>query len=283
MKDLSIVILTWKSREMLRRCLASIYKETLQTNFEIVLIDNASHDGTVEMVKQDFPEVILICNSENRGVAPARNQGLKVAKGELILILDVDTEVKDRAIDKLAAFMKRNPTIGISGAKLYFADGTVQDNCKRYLTVLTPILRRLDFIPFVKNLHEYRYQTMADWDHSSTIEVDYLIGACQMIQKKVIDMIGYLDDNIFYGPEDVDFCLRARLAGWKIVFYHQAEIIHYHQRITRKIFSKITLKHILGLAYFFKKHRYLFTPPIQRQEKILHFRDSASDVLVSKN
>ncbi|MBC8043831.1 MAG: glycosyltransferase family 2 protein [Rhizobacter sp.] len=274
MLRLSIVIITWKAKELLRRCLQSIYRETTQTLFDVILIDNASGDGTLEMLASEFPAVKVIRNAHNRGVAPARNQGLKIAEGEFILILDVDTEITKAALDKMVAFMNRHSTIGILGAKLFFGDGSVQDSCKRYPTVLTPFLRRLDFIPAVKHLPAYRYQTMADWNHDSTIEVDYLIGACQMIRRTVFSEIGYLDDKIFYGPEDIDFCLRARQADWKIVYYHEAEILHYHQRITRKLFSAITFKHISGLIYFFRKHHYLFSPPLPRT-LLIPFPDAA--------
>jgi exopolysaccharide biosynthesis polyprenyl glycosylphosphotransferase len=256
--EVSITIITWNSRQLLHDCLESIYAGTRKVDFEIIVVDNGSRDGTVEMLHQRFPKVRLIKNAANRGVAPARNQALRVAKGDFVLILDADTRVLPGAIDDLAAFAQSTPEAGIVGAKMIDPDGALQLTCRRFPTIFTPLLRRLQFIPLFRNSRTLRDQVMADWDHNSIREVDYVIGACQLIRREVIAEVGFLDENIFYGPEDVDYCLRAQSHGWKVYYYPNATIMHYERRITRNFFRAVSWKHLWAVFYFFQKHGYLF-------------------------
>jgi len=256
--EVSITIITWNSRQLLQDCLESIYAGTRKVDFEVIVVDNGSRDDTVEMLRQCFPKVRLIENAANRGVAPARNQALRIARGDFVLILDADTRVMPGAIDDLAAFARSAPDAGIVGAKMINPDGVLQLTCRRFPTIFTPLLRRLQFIPLFRNSRTLRDQVMADWDHNSIREVDYVIGACQLIRREVIAEVGFLDENIFYGPEDVDYCLRAQSHGWKVYYYPNATIMHYERRITRNFFRAISWKHLWAVFYFFQKHGYLF-------------------------
>lgn len=254
--DLSIVIITWRMRQLLKVCLDSIYKFTEGVNFEIILIDNKSEDGTIEMVESSYPAIQLIKNDMNKGVAPARNQGLALAKGKYILILDADIELIDDTIGKLFRFMEKTDDCGLVGSKLIDHAGNLQYSCKRFPTFLSLVYRRFEHVEMIRNSKILQYHIMKEWDHSSVKEVDYLIGACQFFRKDVIDKIGFYDQNIFYGPEDIDFCLRVWKAGWKIFYYPDTSMIHHEQRITKKkLLSKISFKHLLGIIYIFMKYR----------------------------
>jgi hypothetical protein len=253
--DLSIILISWKMKDFLRVCLTSIIKYTTGISYEIILIDNFSEDGTIEMVENIFPTVCMIKNTKNRGVAPARNQGLKIAKGKYILILDADMELVENTILKLYQFMEANPVCGMVGAKLVDSNKDTQYSCKRFPSIIALISRRLEYFKFIKKSKMLNYHLMKEWDHNSIREVDYLIGACQFFRSEIKDKIGLYDDNIFYGPEDIDYCLRIWKAGWKIFYYPFTKIIHYEQRITkRNPFSIISLKHILGIIYIYIKY-----------------------------
>jgi len=257
--ELTIIILTWNSLDMLKRCLLSIKTGTTLNDYEIIIIDNNSTDGTREFLKsinsKDSYQIIF--NSHNRGVGPARNQGLRIAKGEYILILDVDTIVTHAAIDRLVEYLEQNPKSGLVAAKLTDIDGNLQYTCRKYPTIVSKFLRRVPFNWTRRLLSE---EEMHNWDHTCIREVDYVIGACQLTRKSIIDEIGLLDENIFYGPEDIDFCLRIWQAGYKVVYNPEAIIIHDEQRITkRKLLSRISWEHTKGLVYFFWKHKYLFS------------------------
>lgn len=255
--DVSIVIISWRMRDLLERCLKTIYSFTAELTFEIIVVDNNSQDGTSEMIEKNFPQVKLIKNPENRGVAPARNQGIKATKGKYILILDADMELVENSIKKLFDFMEKTNECGIVGCKLVDQNHQLQYSSKRFPTLLAFIFRRLEWLNFVKNSSTLRHHTMQDWDHNEIKQVDYIIGACQFFRRDVIDKIGLYDDNIFYGPEDIDFCLRVWKAGWKVYYYPFTQIIHHEQRITKKnLFSKISLKHFAGIFYLYRKYKF---------------------------
>ncbi|MCX7610559.1 MAG: glycosyltransferase family 2 protein [Ignavibacterium sp.] len=255
--DVSIVIISWNMGELLKKCLETIYLYTKNINFEIIVIDNNSEDGTSEMIRTKFPEVVLIKNPKNRGVAPARNQGIERAIGKYIFILDADTELIENSIKKMFDFMEASPEVGIVGCKLVDKNFNLQHSCKRFPTPLALIFRRLERFKFIRESKILKHHTMQDWDHNDIREVDYLIGACQFFRKEVIEKIGMYDDKIFYGPEDIDFCLRIWKAGWKVKFYPFTQIIHHEQRITKKkMFSYISIKHFVGIIYLYKKYNF---------------------------
>lgn len=256
---LSIIILTWNSLGLLKRCVSSIEANTALRDYEVIIIDNNSKDGTDEFLKgkENSNGYRFILNSRNRGVGPARNQGIRLATGKYILILDVDTIATPRAIDKLVDYLDQNPKCGLVAAKLTDIDSNLQFTCRKYPTIASKFLRRIPCKWAQKLLDE---EEMRDWDHTSIREVDYVIGACQLIRKSIVEKIGLLDENIFYGPEDIDFCLRIWQAGYKVVYNPEAIIIHDEQRITkRKLLSRISWEHTKGLVYFFWKHKYLLS------------------------
>lgn len=255
--DISIVIISWKMKELLQSCLISIYKFTSGVNLEVIVIDNNSGDGTSEMIQSEFPDIILLKNKENRGVAPARNQGIEIANGKYVLILDADVELIENSISKLFEFIESHPDCGVVGSKLVSTNRELQFSCKRFPNLLSFIFRRLEHFDSIKNSKTLRYHTMQDWDHKEIREVDYLIGACQFIRSDVIKKIGMYDDKIFYGPEDIDFCLRVWKAGWMVMYYPLTKIVHHEQRITKKNFlSKVSLKHLIGILYIYKKYNF---------------------------
>jgi hypothetical protein len=256
---LSIVILTWNSLGLLKRCLESIKGVTKLDNYEIIIINNNSTDETSDFLKsiEHNNTFRVIVNNRNKGVGPARNQGIRIAKGQYILILDVDTMVAPNSINKLIEYLDDNPRCGLVGPKLTDVDGNLQFTCRKFPTVWSKFLRRMPCKWARKLLDD---EEMRHWEHNSIRGVDYVIGACQLIRRSVIEDVGLLDENIFYGPEDVDICLRIWQAGYKVVYNPESIIIHDEQRITeRKPLSRISWEHSKGLVYFFRKHKYLFS------------------------
>ena len=223
MKDLSIIIVNANNQRLLKECLQSIDKNTHKISFEIIISDNASTDGSQEMVKDDFPQVKLIENKENLGFAKANNQALKIYQGRYALLLNNDTLVKDSALDKMVEFMDQNQETGACGPKLLNTDGSTQ--------------------------HQGGLLAKRFWKAKDPRPVDFIIGAALLVRKEVIDKVGMMDENLFFYNEDLDWCLRIRKAGWKIFFLPQAEIIHYGGQSSKKTFNA----RIFGLAQFLIK------------------------------
>jgi len=258
--QLSIVILTWNSRQLLADCLAALPAATTGLETEVIIVDNGSRDGTAAFLAQ-HPACVVIRNRRNRGVAAGRNQGLRAARGEFVALLDVDTVPRPGAFPTLVARLGDADDVGIVGPKLVGADGGLQYSCRRFPTAVDKVFRRL---PEQWGRTIARDVELQWWDHAAVRRVDYVIGACQVIRMSALQQVGLLDERIFYGPEDVDLCLRMYRAGWAVEYVPDATIAHLERRVTRRLFSALTVRHVQGLGYYFWKHRYLLTRPCVR-------------------
>ena len=198
----SIIILIWNSEREIGACLASLEQGLSAYPSEVIVIDNGSQDQTCAVVRKTRPLAQLVCNAENRGVAPARNQGIRLTQGEYVLIPDDDTVVQAGALDCLIRYMEDRPEVGLRGPKLTDTDGELQLSCRRFPTLIDKLARRL---PSATARKVTRTVEMTDWDHRTIREVDYVIGACQVIHRCALHEVGLFDERIFYGPEDIDF------------------------------------------------------------------------------
>lgn len=261
--DLSVILLVWQDRAFLRACLEALARAQQDLALEIVLVENGIELDETECALPEFDGKTLalqkIHNEKNRGVAPARNQGLAAARGRYMLFLDVDTQVTQGALATLARFMDANPRVGLAGPRLQDADGNLQLTCRKLPTVWSKILRR---VPTRWAREQLADEMLMAYDHRAPREVDYVIGACQIIRRAAYAEIGGLDERFFYGPEDVDYCMRMWQRGWRVVYVPDAVVTHTEQRLTqRRMFSKLSLIHARDLMRFFGKHKYLITRP----------------------
>jgi len=256
---ISAIILTWNSERYIKKCIESLTESAKETreDLEILLFDNGSKDNTLKITEdlsQRFPFVLLTKLGENKGTTFPRNLGIKKAKGEYILILDSDTEFKKKTIKTLLATLTSDPKIGIVAPKLILPNGEIQKSYKRFPILKTKIFKALSFKQ-IQNMGRKEENYAFRINKSKLYPVDYCIAAIWLLKKEVVRKVGLFDENIFYGPEDVDYCLRTWLNGYKVVFVPAAEAIHYTQRLSYKN-KKIALRHIQGLFYYFKKHHY---------------------------
>lgn len=226
--DLSVCIVTYQARDYLGDCLQSIALNTLTASYEIIVVDNHSQDGTVDMLQQDYPEVHLIENDDNYGFTRPLNQALQAARGRTLLSLNPDTYVHPGALDLLVNFLDDHPYVGIVGPKVLNRDGTLQKPSRRgdsrpwntisYFTGLSKLFPRRKF---------FSGYLMSYMDEDETHKADGVSGSCMLIRRQVIDQIGYFDEQFFAYQEDADFCLRARQAGWQVFFFPKAQVTHY--------------------------------------------------------
>ncbi|MBI4279942.1 MAG: glycosyltransferase [Armatimonadetes bacterium] len=253
---ISVVILTWNSAPLLRRCLEALRAHGPRDGVEVIVVDNGSRDDVQGILRVVMPSATLIRNAANRGVAAARNQGLLRAAGRCVVLLDVDTEVRPGALERMADFLDRHPGAGVVGPCLVSPDGRVQDSCRRFPTVFTKLGRRVGVGVLGRLVREESYAPTAA---VAVRPVDYAIGACQMIRRQTLEEVGLLDERMFYGPEDVDFCLRAWRAGWQVIYLPDAVVIHRERRVTRRLWSGLSWLHALALVRYFRKHGYWFS------------------------
>jgi len=254
--DYTVIILTWNSRQHITACIESLREAAPGYRGDLIVIDNGSEDGTPEMVRALAPAARLVQNQLNRGVAAARNQGLALARSPVSIILDVDTVVQPGAFARLLSFLDETPSVGVCGPRLVLPDQTIQPSCQLFPTVIDKIVRQL---PARLGEPWLREVELADWDHTGVRDIDYVVGACQAIRMSALYSVGWLDERIFYGPEDVDLCLRMRLRGWRVTYLGDAIVRHECQRVTRRRLNALTVRHIRGLAHLYRTHGYLFS------------------------
>jgi GT2 family glycosyltransferase len=225
-KDLSIIILNYKTKGLVKQCLRNILFSAGNLNHEIIVVDNNSGDGIQQMLKENFPAVQFIQTGNNLGFAAGNNVGIKEAQGRYIMILNPDVTVLNGSLDKMVKFMDDNPQVGLAGPKLINPDGSYQVSCRTFTKTRHIILLRtpLGKLPFAKN--ELNEHMMADFDRLSNKEVDWLHGACLVVRKSALDQVGPLDERYFMYVEDIDWCRRFWLANYKVYYIADAEMVH---------------------------------------------------------
>jgi GT2 family glycosyltransferase len=254
---LAVIIVSWNERDYLDACLAALVPPANVAAMEVVVVDNGSTDGSVAWLGERHPGVRVVANPANRGVAPARNQGLLATSGTYRLLLDADTVVRPGALAALVDGMERFPGAGLSGPKLVDPEHRLQFSCRRFPTAWSKLARQA---PAGIQRRLLRREEFRDWDHGQPRWVDYVIGACQCIRGALLESVGLLDERIFYGPEDVDFCLRLWRAGHRVLYNPAAVVVHREQRSARRSAARYA-RHFAALWYFFRKHGYLIQRP----------------------
>jgi GT2 family glycosyltransferase len=224
--DVSFVIVNWNTKHHLQKCLRSISSSCTDMRYEIIVVDNASSDGSPEMVKADFPAVRLIQNADNVGFAAANNQGTAEARGRYLALVNSDVEIFAGTLQRLVAFMEGNPGVGVLGPKVLNADRTLQPSCRTFPSLRSWLIRALALdTTFPRS--RFGGHFMTDWSHEEVRDVDILSGCFWLIRRSAHEQVGGLDTRFFMYAEDMDLCLRYRRAGWRVTFYPAAEIIHY--------------------------------------------------------
>jgi Predicted glycosyltransferases len=254
---ITFIILSWNSEAYIGNCLSSIFN-LKKYEVEVIVIDNGSKDSTVSIIENMHSETVLIKLDKNYGTTYTRNLAIKMAdqNSEYICILDSDTIINQDAIVNLTECLDKDESYFIAAPRMYNLKGREQISCKRFPNIKIKLFKALP----VQTLNEKgsKLESYILPEEEEIVEVDYAISACWMMKKDVFKRVGYLDEAIFYAPEDVDFCARVWEAGGKVVLATKSSIVHDTQRISkRKLISKINLSHLTGLIYYFYKHRYL--------------------------
>ncbi|MBI4039593.1 glycosyltransferase family 2 protein [Candidatus Daviesbacteria bacterium] len=269
MTDLSIIVVSFNTKKLLEECLNSVFDDAHATSLEVWVVDNASTDGSVEMVTRRFPQVKIIKNDQNWGFAKANNQAITKTSGRYILLLNSDTEVLDGAIDKMILWMDAHLQVGISTCQLLNSDQSIQASGGFFPTIPRLIcwMLFLDDLPvigkLIKPFHPHSPDFIfADDLYNKEHFQDWVTGAFFMVRRDVVDKIGILDDNFFMYVEEMEYCYRAKQAGFEIAYVPFAQILHHGGGSSGFSSRNAIVGEYKGLVYFYKKHFSFYTTAI---------------------
>lgn len=224
--DVSIIIVSYNVSKFLRDCIASVKRETL-CHYEMIVVDNASEDGSVGMIKKNYPDIKLIQNRRNIGFAAANNIGFREACGRYVFMLNPDTLILDRAVDKLVHFMDEHPNVAACGPKNLNPDMTLQYNCHHFPTLSMALITHLQLHRFFPQKRYFGRGHMTYWTYDRIREVDWITGCSFLFRREIIDAVGNLDEDYFMYSEECDFCYRMKKRNLVTVFFPEASIVHF--------------------------------------------------------
>jgi len=257
MLDLSVVIVNWNVRELLRRCLHSVLASGRLGGLamEVIVVDNASSDGSVEMVRAEFPPVRLIANEENLGFTRANNQGITASRGRYVLLLNPDTEVLGDALGAMVDYIDAHPDVGALGPMLLNPDGSVQSSRRRFPTLATALLESTVFQwELSRDNRILRRYYVLDRPDDEVQEVDWVTGACILMRREAIEEVGPLDEGFFMYSEELDWCRRAKERGWKVIYLPTARVIHYGGKSSEQVVPFRHIQFQRSKVRYFRKH-----------------------------
>ncbi len=251
---LSIVIICWNDWKVIRNCLESIYANTHSTEFEVIISDNGSTDGSVEFIRQNYPQARVIENKANLGFARGNNAGIRISGGELILILNPDTLIHDGSLDRWVTFVGRHLEAGAFGCRILNSDGSYQKSGRPFPTVLRQWVASL-YLWCLGYLSESLTPEYVAWKGDSERTVDWQSGCCVMFRGELLRYLGGFDEQFFYHSEEVDLCRRVWQAGYSIWFTPEAAITHLGGQSVKRFPAAFELeKHRNYYRYFYKHH-----------------------------
>lgn len=250
---LSIIIVGWNTREYLEGCLNSIYENPPSCKFEVIYVDNGSEDGSVKLVREQYPEAIIIENDENLGFQKANNQGLGIAQGQYIILLNSDTVILPGTFDKMLSFMEAHPEVGAASPKCLYPDGRIQWSISHF-----PSVRSLWWW-FCSHHWGFRslvrFRKRRPFDVNQTQEQDYAYGAFLTLRRGVLDDVGFMDETFFSYGDDAGWSWRMKAKGWKVYYVAHVEAIHYGGRSASKRAKAITAEWILAHRILLYRYR----------------------------
>jgi GT2 family glycosyltransferase len=273
---LTVVVVNWNVRDLLRRCLYSLLgngdRQGDVPRPEVIVVDNASVDGSPQMVRDEFPRVRLIANEENRGFTAANNQGLALAtqpgrgedRGRYLLLLNPDAEVVGDALETMVDYMEAHPRVGALGPRLYYPDGRQQSSRRRFPTLVTALVESTVIQEWWPDNRFLRRYYMAGTDDGAIQPVDWLVGACLLVRREAYEQVGGLDESFFMYSEELDWCRRIKEAGWDIIYLPTATVIHHEGKSSEQVVPARHIHFQSSKVRYFAKHHGRFQAGVVR-------------------
>jgi GT2 family glycosyltransferase len=249
--ELSIVIVNWKVKDLLRNCLDSIFAQREPGNFEVIVVDNNSKDGSEKLVQREFHQVKLVRNEENLGFGRACNQGIRMAKGDFVLLLNPDTTVELDTLRNITNYMKSNARVGIGGCYLYNPDGKSQTSFYKFTSITTLLGRTLFLYSFLPK-NSLTAPLFVDYLRSHE-SVDRVCGGAMVLRYEALEQVGLFDDSFFLYYEDEDLCYRMKQKGWMVAPIPNTRIVHHHNQSGKKNVAMAIFSSYRSQFIFYKK------------------------------
>lgn len=256
MVDVTVSIVNWNTRDELRECVQSVLAQDGSVSFEVIVVDNASEDGSARMVHSEFADrVTLIANTANLGFGAAHNQAIAISRGRYILLLNPDSRVLEGdVLWKMVSFMDDNSGIGMLGPKVLYPDGSLQYSARRFPTMFAAGFRHTILGKLFPHNRFVRKYMMTDWAHDQVRDVDWLSGSALMVRRETLAQTGLLDERFFMYLEDVDWCKRAHAHGWRVVYYPMATVSHRIGAASDQVAIPMIKQHHRSMLRYFLKH-----------------------------
>lgn len=270
MVDISFIVVNWNTKDFLLRCLQSIQDTSIGFDYEIIVVDNASTDGSADAVRKEYPFVKLVLNSENYGYAKGCNIGMQEGIGRHFCILNSDVIILQGCTQRLLRYMRNNPGVGMCGPRTLNPDGSLQHSCCQRHSLWKTLCKALAISKVFPKSYFFSGIDMLWWDHDSTREVDIIIGAFWLIRRSAIEEVGMLDERFFMYEEDMDWCYRFAERRWKIVLVHDAQCIHIGKRSSSNDPDRFLLELRKAVLQFHRKHHGRNWTAFYRLIKIIH-------------
>ncbi len=252
--DLSIVIVSWNAKPYLELCLKSLEEAPPRRTTEIFVVDNASTDGSVEMIEARFPHVKLIRSIENLGFAKGNNVAIRQSRGRYIALVNPDVIVLPGCLDALAEFLDQHPKVGNVGPRVLNPDGTLQSSCRRFPSLWNNFCSATSLARKFKTSRFFAGEHMFYFRHDCAMTVDVLVGCFSMIRREAFEDVGLLDEGLFMYGDDVDWCRRCWNAGWEVVFFPGAQAIHDRGKITAPYPVRFAVAQQRSVIHYWAKH-----------------------------
>jgi N-acetylglucosaminyl-diphospho-decaprenol L-rhamnosyltransferase len=252
--DLSIVIVNWNVCDLLRRCLSSIKKDEAGTAIEVIVVDCASSDDSLEMVRREFPWTRLIASNENLGYAGGNNVGMAEARGRYLLVLNPDTELVGQALATMVSYLDGHPAVGALGPALCYPDGSLQSSRRRFPSLATAFCESTLLHQWFPHNRVARRYYLDDRPADVPQPVDWLVGAALMIRREAWQQVGPLDEGFFMYFEELDWCQRCRKAGWEIHYLPSARIVHHEGKSSEQVVAARTIRFQRSKIHYYRKY-----------------------------
>lgn len=249
----TLSIVNTNNRDLLRKCLQTIFDTVNETTYEIIVVENASTDGSFEMLQSQYPTVRIIRNAEKQGYGMCHNHAIRAATGDYILILNEDMEMLEGAVDRMVAKADSIPKLGVLGCRILNPDHTLQHSCFTFPTLGGELFEAL-FPQTVVFGDSTARSKMYYWQHDSEREVDIVVGCCMLLPRRAVDVVGMFDPAFFIYSEEHDLCRRMRNADFKVVFTPESQMIHIGGQTSKRMSLRMALIQLESRMKYFRKH-----------------------------